>query len=91
MTWSPQVHPIASKFQKLDGEKFGSGKGGVVQPSTQIHMVQKVEGTAEISSASTLVTEPDIYPQPNMLDFVADRAAVFYAIYSVPHVQTREW
>jgi hypothetical protein len=43
----------------------------------------------EISASSTLVTELDIYPQPNMLDFVADRAAVFHAIHSVSHHSIR--
>ncbi len=79
--------PIASKFRKLDGEKLKAAKAEfkqreqdvIIQQSTSpwsslLHMVSKSDGNgvcAAIFAASSLVTKPDVYPLPNMLDFAA--------------------
>ena len=82
--------PIASKFRKLDGEKLAAAKAefkqleedGIVQRSTSpwsspLHMVKKSNGGWRPCGdfrRLNLVTEPDVYPLPNMLDFAAKAA-----------------
>ena len=79
--------PIASKFWRLDAEKLQAAKAefeqlereGIVQRSTSpwaspLHMVMKKDGSWRPCGdfrRLNLVTEPDTYPLPNMLDFSA--------------------
>ncbi len=79
--------PIASKFRRLDAEKLQVSKAefeqleqeGIVQRSTSpwaspLHMVMKKDGSWRPCGdfrCLNLVTEPDTYPLPNMLDFSA--------------------
>jgi hypothetical protein len=79
--------PIASKFRRLVTEKLQAAKAefeqlereGIVQRSTSpwaspLHMVMKKDGTWRPCGdfrRLNLVTEPDTYPLPNMLDFSA--------------------
>ncbi len=79
--------PIASKFRKLDGEKLAEAKAefkqleedDIIQRSTSpwsspLHMVKKADGSWRPCGdfrRLNLVTEPDVYPLPNMLDFAA--------------------
>ncbi len=79
--------PIASKFRRLDAEKLQAAKAefeqlereGIVQRSTSpwaspFHMVMKKDGSWRPCGdfhRLNLVTEPDTYPLPNMLDFSA--------------------
>ncbi len=79
--------PIASKFRRLDAEKLQAAKAeieqlereGIVQRSTSpwaspLHMVMKKGGMWRPCGdfrRLNLVTEPDTYPLPNMLDFSA--------------------
>ncbi len=79
--------PIASKFRRLDTEKLQAAKAefeqlereGIVQRSTSpwaspLHMVMKKDGSWRPCGdfcRLNLVTEPDTYPRPNMLDFSA--------------------
>ena len=78
--------PIASKFRRLDAEKLQAAKAefkqlereGIVQRSTSpwaspLHMVMKKDRTWPSGDFRrlNLVTEPDTYPLPNMLDFSA--------------------
>jgi hypothetical protein len=79
--------PIASKFRQLDGHKLAAAKRefnkmereGIVRRSTSswsspLHMVQKPDGSWRPCGdfrRLNLVTEPDTYPLPNMLDFAA--------------------
>jgi hypothetical protein len=82
--------PIASKFRKLDGEKLAAAKAefkqleedDIIQRSTSpwsspLHMVRKADGSWRPCGdfqRLNLVTEPDVYPLPNMLDFAAKAA-----------------
>jgi hypothetical protein len=82
--------PIASKFRKLDGEKLASakahfkqlGEDDIIQRSTSpwsslLHMAKKADGSWRLCGdfqRLNLVTEPDVYPLPNMLDFAAKAA-----------------
>jgi hypothetical protein len=82
--------PIASKFRKLDSQKLKAAKAefkqleedGIVQRSTSpwaspLHMVEKSDGSWRPCGdfrRLNLVTEPDVYPLPNMLDFAAKAA-----------------
>jgi hypothetical protein len=82
--------PIASKFRKLDGEKLAAAKAefkqleedDIIQRSTTpwsspLHMVRKADGSWRPCGdfrRLNLVTEPDVYPLPNMLDFAAKAA-----------------
>ncbi len=82
--------PIASKFRKLDGEKLAAVKvkfkqleeDDIIQRSTSpwsspLHMVRKADGSWRPCGdfrRLNLVTEPDVYPLPNMLDFAAKAA-----------------
>ncbi len=82
--------PIASKFRKLDGEKLAAAKAefkqleedDIIQRSTSpwsspLHMVKKADGSWRPCGdfrRLNLVTEPDVYPLPNMLDFAAKAA-----------------
>jgi hypothetical protein len=79
--------PIASKFWRLDAEKLQAAKAefeqlereGIMQRSTSpwaspLHMVMKKDGLWRPCGdfrRLNLVTEPDTYPLPNMLDFSA--------------------
>jgi hypothetical protein len=79
--------PIVAKFCRLDGEKLEAVKVefqqleayGIIQRSTSpwaspLHMVQKKDGSWHLCSVFrrlNVVTEPDVYLLPNMLDFVA--------------------
>jgi hypothetical protein len=79
---------IACKFRRLEGDKLEAARRefaamedeGIVQRSTSpwaspLHMVPKKDGTWRPCGdfrRLNLVTEPDVYPLPNMLDF-ADR------------------
>jgi hypothetical protein len=81
---------VASKFRRLDPEKFSAAQAefkqleaeGIVRRSTSpwsspLHMVKKSDGSWRPCGdfrRLNLVTEPDTYPLPNMLDFAA-RAA----------------
>jgi hypothetical protein len=80
--------PITSRFQRLEGAKLEAARqefkameqDGIIQRSTSpwaspLHMVPMKGGTrrpCEDFQRLNLVTEPDVYPLPNMLDF-ADR------------------
>jgi len=80
--------PIASKFRRLEGEKLEAARKefasmeaeGIIRRSTSpwaspLHMVPKKDGSWRPCGdfrRLNLVTEPDVYPLPNMLDF-ADR------------------
>ncbi len=82
--------PIASKFRKLDGDKLAAAKAefkqleedDIIQRSTSplfspLHMVKKADGSWRPCGdflRLNLVTEPDVYPLPNMLDFAAKAA-----------------
>jgi hypothetical protein len=82
--------PIASKFRKLDGEKLAAAKAefkqleedNIIQRSkspwsSPLHMVRKADGRWRPCGdfrRLNLVTEPDVYPLPNMLDFAAKAA-----------------
>ncbi len=82
--------PIAAKFRQLDGEKLAAAKAefkqlqedGIIQRSTSLwssplHMVRKQDGSWRPCGdfrRLNLVTEPDVYPLPNMLDFAAKAA-----------------
>jgi hypothetical protein len=82
--------PIASKFRKLDGEKLAAAKAefkqleedDIIHRSTSpwsspLHMVRKADGSWRPCGdfrRLNLVTEPDVYPLPNMLDFAAKAA-----------------
>jgi hypothetical protein len=82
--------PIASKFRKLDGEKLAAAKAEFKQLeeddilqrssspwSSPLHMVKKADGSWRPCGdfrRLNLVTEPDVYPLPNMLDFAAKAA-----------------
>ncbi len=79
--------PIAARFRRLDGEKLEAAKAefrqleadGIIQRSTSpwaspLHMVQKKDGTWRPCGdfrRLNVVTEPDVYPLPNMMDFAA--------------------
>ncbi len=89
-TSSHRGPPIASKFRKLDGEKLAAAKAefkqleeeDIIQRSTSpwsspLHMVRKADGSwrpCRDFRWLNLVTEPDVYPLPNMLDFAAKAA-----------------
>jgi hypothetical protein len=80
--------PIASRFWMLEGAKLEAARQefkamereGIIQRSTSpwaspLHMVPKKDGTWRPCGdfrRLNLVTEPDVYPLPNILDF-ADR------------------
>ncbi len=82
--------PIAARFRHLDGEKLEAAKAefrqleadGIIQRSTSpraspLHMVQKKDGTWRPCGDFrwiNVVTEPDVYPLPNMMDFAAKAA-----------------
>ena len=82
--------PISAKFRRLDGEKLAAAKAefkqlqedGIIQRSTSpwsspLHMVRKQDGSWRPCGdfrRLNLVTEPDVYPLPNMLDFAAKAA-----------------
>jgi hypothetical protein len=82
--------PIASKIRKLDSEKLAAPKAefkqleedDIIQRSTSpwsspLHMVRKADGSWQPCRdfrRLNLVTEPDVYPLPNMLDFAAKAA-----------------
>jgi hypothetical protein len=84
--------PIASKFRKLDGEKLVAAKAefmqleedDIIQRSTSpwsspLHMVRNADGSwrpCRDFRRLNLVTEPDVYPLPNMLDFAAKAAGL---------------
>jgi hypothetical protein len=77
--------PIASKIHLLDGQKLAAAKQefekmereGIIRRSTSswsspLHMVQNPDGSWRPCGDFcwlNLVTEPDTYPLPNMLDF----------------------
>ena len=77
--------PLASRFCRLEGDKLQAAraefdqmeKDGIVRRSTSpwaspLHMVPKKDGSWRPCSdfwRPNLVTEPDRYPLPNMLDF----------------------
>ena len=77
--------PLASKFRRLDGVKLAAAKAeflqlekeGVVQRSSSpwsspLHMVKKADGSWRPCGdyrRLNMVTVPDAYPLPNMLDF----------------------
>jgi hypothetical protein len=79
-------HFISTKFRRLDAEKRQAAKAefeqlereGIVQRSTSpwaspLHMVMKKDGSWRPCGdfrRLNLVTEPDTYPLPNMLDFL---------------------
>jgi transposase InsO family protein len=80
--------PIASKFRRLEGDKLEAARRefaimeeeGIIRRSTSpwaspLHMVPKKDGSWRPCGdfrRLNLVTEADVYPLPNMLDF-ADR------------------
>ncbi len=80
-------HHFAFKFRKLDCEKLATAKAefkqleedNIIQGSTflwssPLHMKRKLDGSWHPSGdfrRPNLVTEPDVYPLPNMLDFTA--------------------
>ncbi len=82
--------PIAVRFRRLDGEKLEAAKAefrqleadGIIQRSTSpwaspLHMVQKKDGSWRPCGdfwRLNVVTEPDVYPLPNMMDFAAKAA-----------------
>jgi hypothetical protein len=77
--------PIASRFRRLEGAKLEAARqefqamerDGVVERSTSpwaspLHLVLKKDGTWRPCGdfrRLNLVTVPDVYPLPNMLDF----------------------
>jgi hypothetical protein len=79
--------PVASKFCHLDPEKLAAAKAdfdkmeaeGIIRRSTSpwsspLHLVMKEDGTWRPCGdfrRLNLVTVPDVYPLPNMLDFAA--------------------
>ncbi len=83
--------PIAAKFRRLDGKKLAAAKAefkqlqedGILQRSTSpwsspLHMVRKQDGSLRPCGdfrRLNLVTEPDVYPLPNMLDLAAKAAS----------------
>jgi hypothetical protein len=80
----------ASKFWKLDGEKLAAAKAefkqleedNIIQHSTSpwsspLQMMKKADGSwrpCRDFRRLNLVTEPDVYPLPNMLEFAAKAA-----------------
>jgi hypothetical protein len=82
--------PIASRFQRLEGGKLEAARHefevmereGIIRRSTSpwaspLHMVSKKDGSWRPCGdfrRLNLVTEADVYPLPNMLDF-SDRLA----------------
>jgi len=77
--------PIASKFRKLAAAKAEFKQleeDDIIQHSTSpwsspLHMVRKTDGSWQPCGdfwRLNLVTEPDVYPLPNMLDFAAKAA-----------------
>jgi hypothetical protein len=82
--------PIATKFRRLDGEKLAAAKAefkqleadGIIQRSTSpwaspLQMVHKKDGSWRPCGdfrCLNMVTEPDVYLLPNMLDFAAKAA-----------------
>jgi hypothetical protein len=68
--------PIASKFRKLDGEKLVAAKAEFKQlEEDNIIEHYKADGSwrlCEDFRRLNLVTELDVYPLPNMLDFAAN-------------------
>ncbi len=88
--------PIASRFRRLDGEKLAAAKkefeqlerdsivrGSDCPWSSPLHMVEKADGSWRPCGdfrRLNLVTEPDSYPLPNMLDFA--HVATGYSIFS---------
>ena len=82
--------PVSAKFRRLDGEKLAAAKAefkqlqedGIIQRSTSpwsspLHMVRKQDGSWRPCGdfrRLNLVTEPDVYPLPNMLDFAVKAA-----------------
>ncbi len=87
--------PIASCFRRLDGEKLAAAKkefdqlerDGIIRHSdslwsSPLHMVEKANGSWRPCGdfrRLNLVTEPDSYLLPNMLDFthVSDSCSIF--------------
>ena len=85
-----QGPPVHCKFRKLDPEKLAAAKkefrqledDGLIRRSTSpwsspLHMVPKPDGSWRPCGdfrRLNLVTEPDVYPLPNMLDFAAKAA-----------------
>ncbi len=77
--------PIASRFQRLEGAKLEAARKefeamereGVIERSTSswaspLHIVPKKDGSWRPCGdfwRLNLITEPDVYPLPNMLDF----------------------
>ncbi len=90
--------PIASRFRRLDGKKLAAAKkefeqlerDGIVRRSdspwsSPLHMVEKADGSWRPCGdfrRLNLVTEPDSYTLPNMLDFahVAAGCSIFSKI-----------
>jgi hypothetical protein len=82
--------PIAARFRRLDGAKLEAAKAefrqleayGIIQRSTSpwaspLHMVQKKDCSWRPCGdfrRLNVVTEPDVYPLPNMMDFAAKAA-----------------
>jgi hypothetical protein len=82
--------PIASRFRRLEGKKLEAARSefqsmereGIIRRSTSpwaspLHMVPKKDGSWRSCGdfrRLNLVTEADVYPLPNMLDF-SDRLA----------------
>jgi hypothetical protein len=93
--------PIAARFRRLDGEKLEAAKAefkqleaeGIIQRSTSpwaspLHMVQKKDGSWRPCGdfrRLNVVTELDVYPLPNMLDFVAKAAGC--TVFSKVHLR----
>jgi hypothetical protein len=79
--------PITAKFRRLDAEKLAAAKAefdqlerdGIIRRSespwaSPLHMVRKPDGSWRPCSdyrRLNLVTIPDSYPLPNMMDFAA--------------------
>jgi hypothetical protein len=59
--------PIASKFRRLDAEKLQAAKAEFEQLEREGIVQRSTSPWASLN----LVTEPDTYPLPNMLDFSA--------------------